>query len=146
MKIRSVGAQFSIRTDMTKLSSIFRRVRKIAKSDFSIIVALPLSAWKTRLQLDGFSLNFVHEYFSKMSTRLSRLVALPHIPYDLQYKCLRHNTYIHPSQKVLFKTFFFSGRCLACHALETVTETRMCLHIERGFPLRFPQEIIRGPA
>ena len=54
---------------MLQLHDFFRRVRKIAKSDFSgsLCVSVRLSVHtgkKTRLPTDGFSRNLIYEYFS----------------------------------------------------------------------------------
>ena len=51
-----------------RLLSIFRRGRKIAKSKYELrLVCLSARLYrKTRLPLDGFSLNFIFEYFSKI--------------------------------------------------------------------------------
>jgi hypothetical protein len=48
--------------------TIFRCIRKNAKSDYwlcHVCLSVRLSAWKTRLPLEGFSWNLTIEYFSK---------------------------------------------------------------------------------
>jgi hypothetical protein len=58
--------------------SIFRNVRKVAKSDYQLRHLCPTVRphETTRLPLDGFSLNLVSEYFSKIRRENSRFIKL----------------------------------------------------------------------
>ena len=58
---------------------VFRSVCKIAKSDFSFVISVCLSVYphgKTRLSLDGFSLNLIFEYFSKICEKNSSFIKI----------------------------------------------------------------------
>jgi hypothetical protein len=56
----------------------FRRVREIAKSDYSLRHVRPsvLPHGKTRLLLDGYSWNLILEYFSKICPENSRFIKI----------------------------------------------------------------------
>jgi hypothetical protein len=119
----------NINISLNRVSPIFRRVRKIVKSDYKLRHVRPHGT--TRLPLDGLSWNFIFEYFFQ---NLSRKFT-----FDWNLRSTRYNGYFtwRPMYKSCRKTrnthfmfsnvFFFSGNRSVCEITWKNT-------VERGRP------------